>query len=808
MMREIQYAFRQLLKNPGFSAAALLSLAIGIGANATVLCWIQNIVWRPLPGVASQEQIVVLVSNQGGGGASLMDLRDFSQLDSVFAGAVASQITPASVLIDNQRHWLYGQIATANFFDLLGVKPILGRTFRPDEDLRPGGDAVLVLSESCWRTRFNADRAIIGKSIDLNRHAFTVIGVVPSEFLGTMTGLACDFWAPVSMIYEVTKRQDNSLVSRSSRGFHNLARLQPGVTVERAQAAVDALDADLAAAFPNTNREVRHLVLPYSKCPYGVQSILGPTLYLLLAVSLGVLLIVAANIANLLLARASSRRKEIAIRLATGASRRRLIRQLLTESLVLAMLGGIGGVLVATWAVDLVAAFVPPLQLPVSMRYQLDAATLGLTLALTLCIGAVFGLAPAVQASQPNLHETLKEGGRCSSGGAGQHRLRNGLVVCEVALALVLLVGAGLCLQGLDRARQIDLGLDPDRVLIGGLQLGMNGYTEETGKVFYRQLERRLADLPEIEEAALASWFPLGLAGCKGHGVSVPGYVRPHGENPTYEYSLISPRYFAALRVPLVAGREFSDADDAHSARVAIVNEHFARRFWPNQDPLNRQFRASGKDWTVVGVAKAGKYNSLREEPWPFFFLPYQQHVPDLDLSICVRTRIDPEAFAHTLRQVVRELDPEVELWGTMPMRDHIQGALFAQRIATNLLGWLGVVALLLAAMGVYAVVAYTVSQRTQEFGVRIALGATSSQVLLLVVRQVMALTALGVAIGLALALPTTHLLSNFLYGVSPLDPLTFAGVALTLTVVTLLACLLPALRATRVDPMAALRLE
>ena len=807
-MNDLRFALRQLAKTPGFTAVVILSLALGIGANTTVLCWIRHVLQRPLPGVVRQEQIVALVSNQGGGNVSLPDLRDFAVLDQVFAGGVASQITPASLLIDQTPQWIYGQIATANFFDLLGIRPILGRTFLPDEDKQPGGNAVMVIRETLWHRVFAADPGVIGRTVDLNRHRFTIIGVVPAEFSGTMTGVGCEFWTPVSMVSETASWSIAFLTARNSRGFHNAVRLQPGVSLAQAQAAVDALDHHLAEALPKTNREVHHRVVAYADCPYGAQSVLGAPLKLLLAVSIGVLLIVAANVANLLLARAAIRQKEIAIRLAAGATRSQLIRLLLAESLLLAFFGGGAGILLASWMVDGLRVFVPAAQIPVALNISLDGTTLAYTLGVTLVTGLVFGLVPAWQTTRPRLYEVLKEGGRTSSGGATQHRLRSSLVVVEIALALVLLVSAGLCLQGLRRARQADLGFRPDHVLLAGLQLGMNGYNEETGRIFYRQLQQRLAGLPAVEEAAFASWFPLGLAGCKGHGVDVEGYVRAPGENPTFEYATISPRYFATLRIPLVAGRDFNETDDRVAPTVAIVNEHFARKFWPGQDAVGRQFRAAGKLRTIVGVAKAGKYNKLNEAAWPFFYLPYTQYVPDLDLSLCVRTRGEPAAFTDTVRRTIRELDPGVDVWGSMPMTDHVQGALFGQRLASTLLLLLGAVALTLAAMGVYAVMAYVVSQRTQEFGVRMALGASQNNVLRQVFGQGFRLAALGIGCGLLIAAPITRLLADFLNGVHPFDPLVFTTVSFLLASIALLACWLPAWRATRVNPVEALRAE
>ena len=809
MLSDLRYALRQLVKSPGFTAVVVLSLALGIGANATVLCWLRGLVLHPLTGVADQGQIVVLVSNQGGGCASLPDLRDFSQHHAVFVGTEASMPTPACLTIERQPEWIQAQIVSANFFEFLGVKPLLGRTFLPDEDQKPGGNPVLVISENLWRRRFGADPSILGRVVDLNRHRFTVVGVAPASFHGSMSPMTFDVWAPSSMIWEVRNQGAYFLTARDARGWHNLARLQPGVSIKQAQAAVALLDTQFTRAYPKTNTGTHHRVVPLSQCPWSAAPIMGPTLALLLAVSLGVQLIVAANVANLLLARAVSRQKEIAIRLAAGASRSRLVRQLLTESVLLALLGGVVGVLFASWAVDSLPLFLPAwLAARSHLEFSLSATTLGFALLLTLATGVAFGVFPALQASRPDLYAVLKEGGRSTQGGATHHRLRSSLVVAEVAVAMVLLIGAGLCIKGLRQARQIDTGFSADHVLIAGLQIGMNGYDQETGKAFYRQARQRLAALPGVEEAALASWFPLGLAGCKGWDATVEGYQAPEGEDTTYEFAIVSPRYFAAMRIPLLAGRDFADQDDAKAAPVAIVNEAFAHRFWPGLDPIGRRFKTGGTWRTVIGLARQGKYNRLSEGAWCFFYLPYQQGVPDLDLGLCVRTTGDPAGFANTLRQTVRDLDPRVELLDTTPLAAHSGMVLFPQRMASSVLALLGLVALVLSAMGVYAVMAYAVSQRTQEFGLRMALGASPRDVLRLVLGRGVLMVAAGLAVGLALSLAATRLLAVFLYGVSPFDPLTFLGVPLLLMLIALLACYLPAHRATKADPMTALRAE
>ncbi len=809
MINDLKFAIRQLRRSPGFAVVVVLSLALGIGANATVMCWLRGLVLHPLPGVADQDRIAVLVSNTGGGGVSLPDLRDFGQFSQVFAGTEASMPTPACLTVDKKPQWIQAEIVSANFFELLGVRPIMGRMFLPDEDRKPGGNFVLVISERLWRGRFGADPSIVGRIVDLNRRSFTVVGVAPAAFHGSVSPTETDAWAPLSMIWEVRNQGTFFLSERGARGWVDLARLLPGVSIAQAQAAVATMDARLAKSYPNTNLDAHHHVVPLSECPWGAQSVMGPTLHLLLAVSLGVQLIVAANVGNLLLARASRRQKETAIRQAAGASRLQLLRLSLAESMVLVLLGGGAGVLLAAWATDAVALLIPR-ELAVDMRleFPLDGVSLGFALLLSVATGLFFGLLPTLHASRFNLQAVLKEGGRSSHGGASHHGLRNGLVIAEVAIALVLLIGAGLCVKGLRQARRIDFGFSPDHVIVGGMRIGMNGYDQETGKAFYRRLLQRVEGMPGVDGVALASWLPLGQVGCKGAYVTADGYVRPLGEDKTYTFAIVSPGYFSTLRIPLLAGRDFTDADDARAARVAIINETFARRFWPGKDPIGRQFRTEGVACTVVGVAKTGKYNQLSEAPWCFFYVPYLQGVPDLDLSVCVRTRADPSAFAGPLSRAVHEIDPGVELSQTIPLSVYSGAVLLPQRIASVVLLMLGAVALVLAAMGVYAVLAYTVSQRMQEFGVRIALGASERNILGLVVGRGLLLAAAGVTVGLGCALAVTRLMSGFLYGVGRLDPGVFIGMSALLGLIALLACYAPARRAMKVDPIVALRSE
>jgi predicted permease len=803
-MSDLKRAARRLFANPGFSAVVVLTLAVGIGANATVWSWIEHLVRHPLPGVARQDELVVLVSNQGGGGVSQLDLADFAEMREVFSGAVHSLQTVASLETDREPEWVNAQVVSANFFDVVEVRPRLGRTFLPGEDRKPGGDAVLVISERLWRRRFASDPGVVGRVVQLNRHPFTIVGVAEAPFRGTMSAFAFDVWAPSSMIWEVRNQR---LEGRSARGWHDLLRLGPGVSLARAQSAVVSRNAHLAAAYPDTNRAAQHRVVPMSECPYGAQSVMGPVLRLLQAVSLGVLLIVAVNVANLSLAAATARRKEIAIQLSLGAARARLVRLLLAESLLLALLGGALGILLATRLTGAMALFLPSAPPGVVLDFPLDASTLAFTLLLSLATGLVIGLATAVRGTGVPLSESLRAGGRSST--SGSHlRVRNALVVTEMALSLVLLIGAGLCLQGLRRARGVELGLDADRVLTASLQVGMNGYTRETGLGFYREVRERLAALPGVQEAALASWFPLGLGGCKGSGVLVEGYTPPPGADLTYEFAIVSPRYFATMGVALLAGREFDGTDGMSSDRVAIVNQAFASRFWPGQDPIGRRFRTRGEWRRIVGLTPTAKYNRLDEPAWPFYYLPDQQGVPDLDLGVAVRATGDPAQLVSAVRGAVRGLDPGVDLLRAVPLRAHVEGVFFAQRMASGLLLLLGAVSAGLAALGVYGVMAYAVAQRSQEFGIRVALGATRRDVHWLVLRQSLRLTAVGVAIGLLLSLGLSRLVASFLNGISPFDPLTYGVVPVFLGLVALVASGLPARRATRVDPILALRAE
>ncbi len=811
--QDVRFGTRMLWKNPGFTTVAALSLALGIGANTTVFCWIQSILIRPFAGAAKQEELVVLTTQHGNAmweSLSLPDLKDQARLKQVFAGVIGSTPTRTYLTADGRVDWLYGQLVTANFFDVLGVKPLLGRAFRPEEDGPPGGHPVMVISESYWRSRFAGDPHVVGRTVLIGQVNITIIGVMPGVFRGTMTGFKCDFWGPLSMCQEFGNRPHSELDNRSDRWVNTQARLQPGMSTARAQAALDTLAAQLERAYPESNREITFRALPLWKSPYGGQAIMLPVLSLLLAVSLGVLLMVAVNVANLLLARASRREKEIAIRLALGAGRRRLIRQLLTESLLLSSLGGVGGVLLANWMVELARFFLPHSHLPLGFAISMDGRVLLATMLLTLVTGVIFGLAPAWQTSRPQLNETLKDGGRAAATGTPHHRLLNSFVVAQIALALVLLVCAGLCLKGLHKARQIDLGFDPQHLLFMGLGFTVpNSWDGQKQIAFCETLQTQLATRPEVQGVAFASSFPLGFeAGGSSWGVDVEGYPHKPNEDRDVRFSSTWPGYFALMRIPLLNGRDFTERDEMNTLPVAIINEAMARRFWPGQNPIGRRFIAAGATRTVVGVTKTGKYRSLTEPTTCYFYIPYRQWPFSNEVGLCLRTTGNPVVAANAVRQEVHKLNSRVGIWGTLPMADFIQPAFLTQQIASGLLTLLGMIALALAAIGVYGVMAYVVSQRAHEFGVRMALGANRQNVLGLVARRGLMLAASGVVIGLVIALGVSRHLANFLHGVSPFDAVIFMSAPLLLGLISLLACWLPARRATKVSPMEALRCD
>ena len=808
MTKDLKFAWRMLAKAPLLTVAIVLSLGIGIGGCVTVFCWMQSILLRPFSGVPRNEELVVLTGERGGVLYETMshaNILDFQKLTNVFRGVIASQMTPASLKYDGKMQWAYGQITTPNFFNVLEVVPEAGRFFRPEEGASEGTSPVLVISHAYWQRRFGGEPGIVGKTVEVNEQTFTIIGITPPTFHGTMSGLKFDFWAPVGMHQRVA--HFGSMQSRGDHWMHCQARLAPGVGLEQARAAFAVLTHRLQQEYPDANKELHLNLMPLWKSPYGGQAFFLPMLRVLGAVSILVLFVVCANTANMLLARAASRQREIAVRLAMGASRMRIVRQLLIESMVLSALGGTAALAFSAWGRFMLLSFVPNTHLPVGYDFEMDTSTVCFTFLVVLAAAVLFGLAPALHSTGTQLGEVLKEGGRSETLGRGKHRLRGALVVAEVAMSLLLLTGAGLCMQAFNRAQAVNMGFDPKGVLVAGLRLGAHGYTEQQGIVFYRRLLDRLSSVPGVQKAALTSYVPMGFEGGAGCGLQVPGYAAAPNEEMSAGYSIVSPGYLETLRVPLLEGRDFESGDDWSRGKAAIVNKRMADRFWPGQGALGKKFGALGnKEVTVVGVVANGKYRRLDEDTRCYIFIPYTQGAWDLNLGVLVRTGGAPAALARPVRAAVSEIDPRVDVWAMLSLEEYTEPAFLAQRMATMLMGAMGLVALVLAALGIYGVMSYSVSQRTQEIGVRMALGATVGDVIRLVLRGGMRLCLWGIGIGLISAFGAARVLASVIYGVSSLDLASYAVVAAVMTGVGLAACYIPARRAASTDPVTALR--
>ena len=810
LLQDVRYGIRMLAKNPGFTAVAVLSLALGIGGNATVFSWLEAVLLHPLALVQDSNQLVDVESIMPDGEyhtSSYPDYKDYRDHNHVFSGMIGFELVGTNLKLEKelqpQRNW--GLIVTENYFDVLGVNAARGRVFHADEAQGPNSDPYIVLSDGLWRRRFGADPKVIGTSVQINQHPFTVIGIAPRGFGGSIVGIAAEYFVP--MLMQPQALPGESLEERNPTFIHMMGRLKPGVTLEQARADMTTIARQLEQQYPDTNRKVGAYVCPVWQAHYGLQTFLLPVLAFLMVVVVLVLLIACANVANLLLARATVREKEIAIRSALGADRARLIRQLLAESLLLAGLGGIAGILLTLWTSNFLTVFMPPAHLPVGLPLGVDGRILGFTLALSIVTGVIFGLAPALQISRPNVNASLKDGGRTASSSSGQHRLRNLLVVTETILAVVLLAGAGLLVRSLRSAVTSSPGFRADHVLLTALDLRGNGYSDDNAAAFFEQLTDRMKSVPGVEGATLERYVPMWFTGRSYTEPELEGYAPKPGEKNLIDYNVVGANYFSIMRIPIVSGREFTTQDRLETPRVCIVNQTMAERFWPGQNPVGRHVGTWEHQWTIAGVVKDIKYHSLSEQPQPFLYVPFSQHTGG-DANILVRTSGDPLKMLPQVREQVRSLDPGVAILESDTVSELLSVSLFAYRTAALLAAVLGGLGLLLAAMGIYGVLSYSVSQRSHEIGIRMALGAAPKDVLSLVVGQGMRLTFVGVSLGLIAALGTMHLLGSLLYGVTSTDPLTFASVMAVLSAVALIACYIPARRAMAVDPMVALRHE
>lgn len=808
---DLRIGFRMLRRSPGFSLLAVLCLTLGIGANAAVFSWVEGILFRPYPSVAHQERLMALsgtaLGETGGTALSWPDFLDLQKNCTLFDAFFVSKIMGTTLSIGDRAERTIGSIVSSNYFDAIGVHPVLGRGFEPGEDVGRDAHPVAVISYQLWQGRFKGDPEIIGKTQRLNGVVHTIIGVMPESFRGTFVGWAMQFWVSASM-EDIFESGGYKLEDRSARWIESYVRLKPGVTPQQAQAEISAVASRLEAAYPLTNRGRNARLWPLWQTPFNNAGTLLPTLEIMLAVVVCVLLIACANVGNLLLVRSFARRHEMTVRAAVGATRGRLLKQLLTEGLILSLLAAGGGLLVAHWSRHaLVLLF--PARAGVSMYLpgEIDWRVLALTAGVCLLSTVLLGLVPALQTSKIELAAALKSemGGVVS--GHGKSWIRSGLVVVQVSLSFVLLVGAGLLIQSLQRIRNTSPGFTTHGVLFTAVDLTSAGYDPQRAKTFRDALLDRVTALPGVESAAFATMTPLGYGSFFSSKIAVDGYQVPPEEEPTVEFNRVGPGYLATLGVPLVAGREFAQSDDENGAAVAIVNETMTSQFWRGQSPLGQRVQVKGQWMTVVGVAKDSKYESVREQPKPFFYVPLRQS-PTVSGGLYVRTPLNPETMATALANEVHALDGNLALYEVISMQEQLDRSTSPQKVAVTLLGVLGALALLLAAIGLYGVMSYTVSQSTRELGLRMALGARAADLLRLVMSQGLALTIGGVLLGTAAALGLTRLIGNYLFHVSPRDPVAFGSAFVVMLVAALAACLIPAWRATRTDPMRALRQE
>jgi len=822
-MNSFRYAFRTLLKSPGFTVVALLSLAFGIGVNTTIFSIVNAVLLRPLP-VESPAEIVEIYTSTGSeefphsvfSYPDYLDLRDSNQ---VFSGVAAHAMAVASLRQgDDEPTTVLAEVVSADFFDVMGVRPLLGRTFAADEGVTEGTHPVVVLGHGFWSSNFGADADIVGRQVHINTVPYTVIGVAPASFTGMLPAVKPHIWMPLMMsdsvsLIGINDMQespigDTRIERRGSRFLFVKGRLATGVSVQQAQANASTVMARLEQEHPQTNEDRGAVVMPASSVRIFpmIDDVLMPVAGLLQGIVGLVLLIACANVANMLLARSSTRRREIAVRLALGASRGALIRGLLTESLLLAGAGGAAGWVLSMWAMRALSRLPVMNQMTLDFDMGVDFRVLAFAFGVSLLTGLTFGLLPALRASRPDLVPALKDGEAAEAGGRRGFGLRDVLVVSQVAVSLLLLVAAGLLLRSLQGAQDIELGFDADNTARIDMQLDMLGYEDEQADVFQRQYLERVRALPQVESAALTQKLPLG-ADISITGIFIPGvHEGPDDEGEMADEAVVGPGYFETLAVPLIQGRDFTDSDTPDTPLVAIVNETMARAFWPGENVVGKRFRTSfaGDEYEIVGMSADHKVRTLGEEPRALVHMARTQRRSTYAIVVA-RTAGDSSALAGTLRDELEAMAPDLPSRPST-VRESVDVTLMPVTLGALMLAGLGLLATMLAALGLYGVIAYSVSRRVREIGIRIALGADRLGVIKLVVGRGMALAAVGVGVGALGAAALSGLLGSFLYGVSALDPLSFAGAAMLLLGVAFLANYLPARRAARVDPLVALR--
>ena len=809
LRQDLRFGFRMLRRSPAFSSLAIVCLTLGIGTTAAVFSWIEGILFHPYPAVAHEERMFVLAGRTRGASGfnqlSYPDCVDLQKSSTLVQSFIVDQLIATTLSIGDRAERAIGGLVTPNYFEALGVRPTLGRGFKPEEGVGRNAHPVAVISHETWKNRYQGDPDIVGKTQYLNGVQHTIIGVTPENFQGTFVGASFQFWVPISM-QETFDPTGYKLEDRNARAFESFVFLKPGVTPRQAEEELSALARRLEDDYPETNRGHEIKLLPLWRSPFNVAAEMLPTLEIAFAVVLFVLLIACANVSTLLLVRSLMRQPEMTTRLALGAGRRRLLQQLLTEGLILSAFATAGGIVVAHWCRNaLVLAF--PAQAPgiiVNLPGQIDWRVLAVSAGVCVLATLLFALAPAIQASKVDLAGAINSGSSGVVGGRGRSRLRSAFVLIQMSLSFVLIAGAGLLMQSLQRIQSASPGFSTEGVLLSGVDLLSAGYNAERAKAFQDQLLESVRALP-VEAATFARVIPFGLRDFSSAPITVESYQAGADERPTADYNQVGPDYFGVMGIPIVAGREFTLTDDENRPLVAVVDETMAAKYWPGKDPIGRHFQVKGKWMEIAGIAKASHYRTKLEMPKPFFYVPLRQNFA-VQGALLIRTRQDAAAMTSALAREVHALDPNLAPVAAITMQEHVDRGTYTQRLAVTLLAIFGGTALLLAAIGLYAVMSYAVSQSTRELALRMALGASVSDLLRLVLSRGLALTVGGLILGAAAAFALTRLLANRLYEVSPHDPIAFGSALIVMTIVALFACLLPARRATRIDPARALR--
>jgi len=817
LWKDLRYAVRMLVKSPGFTGVAVLALGLGIGANTAIFSVFNGMLWRPLA-VQQPQQLVVIASKVRGVdfplNLSYPDFQDYRQLKTVFSDAIAYAPSPLNFGAEGRPERAWAELVSGNYFSMLGLEAARGRTFAADEGWVPGKDPLIVLSYKYWHKRFGGNADVVGRSVQLNGHPFTIIGVAPERYHGAYYFLEPDMYVPLSTLGLLDPNQGADLNKRSAAYLRVLGRLQPGVTPEQAMAAAEPTDRRLAQEFPDSHKDNSLLVMPElsARPEPGLGGFMSKVVVVFMLLVGLVLLIACANVANLILARANGRRKEIATRTALGASRWRMVRQLLTESILLAWSGGIAGLVFARWAAWALMSIRIPTDLPLRLfDLSVDWRIFAFSFLVALITGVIAGLIPALQTSRADLADVLKAGGRSGGASAAHHRFRNALVIAQVAVSLVLLACAGFFIRSFQNSAHADMGFRIDHTLMMTMDLGLQDYNEQRGQQFYKQLTERVRTLPGVRDASITSYIPMGYENSMINIFPEGQVIDDKSKTETAFIDMAQPDYFRAAGVPVIRGREFTEADNATSPKVAIINETFANKIWPGQDPIGKSFRTekAGAPIQVVGLTRTGKYLFLYESPQMYAYLPMAQRYNG-SATLIVHSMDEPQRLAEPVREQVRQLDSGLPVYDIQTMETHVQYGkpLLPARLGAMLVGAFGLLGLVLASVGVFGVVSYSVSQRTQEIGIRNALGAQRSHVLQMVLKQGMTMALIGTMIGIVLAFLLFRGLHSVLYGVKSTDLVTLASVSALLLAVAFVASLVPALRATRVDPVVALRDE